>query len=222
MTGAIEVVRRNIAAACERAGREPSEVRLVAVTKTVPPEVVAEAAAAGIADFGENYVQELETKVPAAPTASWHFLGRVQRNKVPRLLDLGVLVQTLEPGPAAERLAALAEERGRPVRCLVQVDFAGHRVGVAPGELEAFAAWAHPQPGLDLRGLMTVPPLGEDPRPWFRKLRDLRDGLEKALPGLTELSMGMSADYEEAVEEGSTMVRVGSAIFGPRPQGPRR
>jgi hypothetical protein len=222
MTGAIETVRERIAAACERAGRDPSGVRLVAVTKTVPPERVAAAAAAGLEDFGENYLQELETKVPAAPAAAWHFLGRVQRNKVPRLLELGVLIQTLEPGPAAERLAALAEERGQPVPCLAQVDFAGHRVGVAPEELAGFVAWAGARPGLDLRGLMTVPPLGEPARPWFRRLRELRDGLSEALPGARELSMGMSADYEDAVEEGSTMVRVGSAIFGPRPQGPRR
>jgi len=215
---ALARVEASIAAACDRAGRSRREVRLVAVTKRVPEDLVSAAAAAGVRDFGENYLQELVPKRAAAPDATWHYLGRLQRGKAARIADLGVWVQTLEPGAAAERLAARAEERGARVPSLVQVDFAGHRVGVSPDDLEGFVAWAAARPGLDLQGLMMVPPLGEPPRPHFRRLRELRDGLSDRFPALRELSMGMSSDYEEAVEEGSTMVRVGTAIFGPRPE----
>ena len=215
---ALARVEASIAAACDRAGRSREEVRLVAVTKRVPEDLVSAAAAAGVRDFGENYLQELEPKRTVAPGATWHFLGRLQRGKAARLVGLGVWVHTLEPGAAAERLAALAEDGGARVPSLVQVDFAGHRVGVSPGDLESFVGWAAARPGLDVRGLMTVPPLGEPPRPFFRRLRELRDRLSERFPGLRELSMGMSSDYEEAVEEGSTMVRVGTAIFGPRPE----
>lgn len=214
---AVSEVRERIAAACIRAGRRPDEVRLVAVTKSVSADRVREAVAAGASDFGENYVQELVAKEEAAPGATWHFIGRLQRNKVARVLEAADMVQTLEPGAAGQRLNDLAEERRRPVVCLVEVDFAGSRVGVGAERLEAFLEQVAGREGLEVRGLMTVPPLDEPARPFFVRLRELRDRLRERFPGLDELSMGMSADYEEAVEEGATMVRVGTAIFGPRP-----
>lgn len=187
------------------------------VTKGVAPEAVRAAFEAGLAEFGENYVKELLAKREAAPSATWHFIGRLQRGTVHRVLAAADVVQTLEPGSAADRLARLAERRGEPVECLVEVDFTEGRVGVRPEAAEAFVERMAGRPGLRVRGLMTVPPLGEPPRPYFARLRELRDRLRERLPGIRELSMGMSADYEEAVEEGATMVRVGSAIFGPRP-----
>lgn len=214
---AVGEVDRRVAAACERAERDPSEIRLVAVTKTVPADLLTVAWEAGVREFGENYVQELEEKRRAAPEAVWHFVGRLQRNKVRRVLEAADVIQTLEPGRAVRRLAELAGERDAPAACLVQVDFAGGRVGVAPEDAERFVAEVSAESGLSVRGLMTVPPLGEPARGYFAQLRGIRDRLRDRFPDVVELSMGMSADYEEAVEEGATMVRVGTAIFGARP-----
>jgi len=216
LEGALAEVRSRIAAACDRAGRRPEEVRLLGVTKGVTAETVALAVRAGLRDLGENYVQELEAKRDRAPEATWHFIGRLQRNKAHRVLAASDVVQTLEPGPAAERLARLAEERDDPVRCLVEVDFTGGRVGVSPDELEAFLEHTATLAALRIGGLMTVAPFDQDPRPTFASLRELRDRLRERFEGLEEISMGMSADLEAAVEEGATMVRVGTAIFGPR------
>jgi PLP dependent protein len=213
----IAEVRTRIDAACARAGRRPEEVRLIGVTKKVPPEMVRRAAEAGLTEFGENYVQELAQKREAAPDATWHFIGRLQGNKVQKVLDTADLVQTVEPGRAADRLATLAAEGGRSTPCLVEIDFSGSRVGASPGEAETFVERLQALPGIDCRGLMTVTPLGEDPRRSFGALRELRDRLLDRFPGVIELSMGMSEDLEAAVEEGATMVRVGTAIFGPRP-----
>ena len=217
---ALATVQGRIAAACQRAGRHPSEVRLIGVTKRVPGETIEAAARAGLTEFGENYVQELTAKREAAPDAVWHFVGRLQRNKVRRVLEAADVIQTLEPGSATDRLAELARDRGGPAECLVEVDFAGDRVGVSATDAEAFLDQLGRASGLAVRGLMTVPPLGQDPRPWFAGLRDMRDRLATRFDGLSELSMGMSADLEAAVEEGATMVRVGTAIFGPRTPGP--
>jgi PLP dependent protein len=213
---AVADVRGRIRAACRRAGRSADEVRLIGVTKKVPPELIGGAAEAGLTEFGENYVQDLAAKREAAPGATWHFIGRLQRNKVARVLELADVVQTLEPGAAGEKLVDLSDRGSRNVTCLVEVDFTGRRVGVAPDEAEAFIDGLSTHRGVECRGLMTVAPLGEDPRPSFRALRELRDGLVDRHPDCTELSMGMSEDLEAAVEEGATMVRVGSAIFGPR------
>jgi PLP dependent protein len=206
-------VRDRVAGAATRAGRGTEEVRLIGITKGVAGDVVAMAARAGLEEFGENYVQELEAKRPRAPDAIWHFVGRLQRNKVHRLLGNADVVQTLEPGAAADRLARMAE---RPIECLVEVDFTGRRVGVAPDEAPAFVERMAAEPMLRVRGLMTVAPPDEDPRKAFAALRELRDRLRDRIEDVRELSMGMSADLEAAVEEGATMVRVGTAIFGPR------
>jgi PLP dependent protein len=210
-------VRKRIDTASSRAGRRPEEVRLIGVTKRVPPESVRRAAEAGLTEFGENYVQELAQKREAAPDATWHFIGRLQRNKVRKVLETADLVQTVEPGRAADRLATLAAEGSRSISCLVEIDFSGSRVGASPEEAETFVEQLQALPGIECRGLMTVAPLGEDPRRSFGALRELRDRLLDRFPGVIELSMGMSEDLEAAVEEGATMVRVGTAIFGPRP-----
>jgi pyridoxal phosphate enzyme (YggS family) len=210
-------VRSRIEDACRRSGRSPEEVRIVGVTKGVPADRVAAGRRAGLADLGENYVQELTRKRRAVPDATWHFVGRLQRNKARKVLEVADVVHSLETGPAADLLGVAAAERGEPVAALVEVDFAGGRVGVSPADVApAVERWAG-HAGFRLLGLMTIPPVDRDPRPYFRRLRELRD----TLGGLSELSMGMSADYEEAVEEGATMVRIGTAIFGPRPDAPR-
>ena len=213
---AVGEVRQRIAQACRSSGRDEGEVRLIAVTKGVEPGMVAAAARSGVAEFGENYVQELERKRDSAPHATWHFLGRLQSNKVARVLAAADVVQTLEPGRAGERLAQTAERQQRSVAGLVEVDFTGRRVGVAPDEAEAYVERIQSIRGLSARGLMTVAPPDEDPRPWFGRLRAIRDRLRQRFEAVTELSMGMSADLEAAVEEGATMVRIGTAIFGAR------
>ena len=208
-------VHARVERACERAGRLPEEVRIVAVTKQVPPEAVSRAARAGVSDFGENYAQELESKRRAAPEATWHFLGRLQRNKVRRVLEAADVLHALEPGRAADRLTELAPEMPEPPGCLVEVDFAGGRVGVPPEGAAAFVEDLGGR-GLAVHGLMTVAPPDQDPRRAFRRLRELRDELRSGRETVVELSMGMSTDLEVGVEEGATMVRVGTAIFGPR------
>lgn len=216
---AIDSVRSRVHTVCARIGRDSSGVRLIGATKSVSPERVAAASAAGLTEFGENYVQELEEKRAATlhEDARWHFIGRIQRNKVARVLEAADVVQTLEPGAAADLLEQLASERPEPKECLVQVDFAGGRVGVAPESLGWFLESIQERPGIRVTGLMTIPPLGEDPRPYFERLRRLRDEAANQSPDVRELSMGMSDDYEVAIEEGATMIRVGTAIFGPRP-----
>jgi pyridoxal phosphate enzyme (YggS family) len=213
-------VRKRLENACARAGRERDEVRLIGVTKGVPPRSVRAAWDAGLTDFGENYAQHLAEKRDAAPEGVWHFIGRLQRNKVRRVLEVADVVHSLEPGRVARRLAEVARQTG-PVDCLVEVDFTGVRVGVSPEDVEPFLEDLGRESGLRVRGLMTIPPLDQEPRPYFARLRELRERLRPVHEGLRELSMGMSADYEEAVEEGATMVRVGTAIFGSRPEAVR-
>lgn len=215
---ALALVRGRIAAASARAGLRPEEVTLIGATKGVDARLVRLSARAGLTDLGENYVQELEAKRRAAPEATWHFIGRLQRNKVPRIVAAADLIQTLEPGSATERLVGMARQRDGELPCLVEVDSAGDRVGVPPDQAPEFIERMASEPGLRVTGLMTVAPLGQDPRPAFSALRELRDRMQGRVEGLVELSMGMSVDLEAAVEEGATMVRVGTAIFGPRPE----
>lgn len=216
---AAAAVRARIADACASAGRDPREVTLVAVTKGHPPALAAAAFAAGLADLGENRIEDLERKRAGAPAARWHHLGAVQSNKARRIAAAAALVHGLEPGRGAERLAAEGRASGRPVAALLEVDFTpgAGRQGVAPkavpGALEALRALD----GLDLRGLMTVAPLdaqADAARPFFERLRELRD---RHAPDLPELSMGMSGDFPVALREGATIVRIGTALFGARP-----
>src|SRR6266700_3598262 len=213
LPGRIEAVREAIASACARAGRRPQDVRLIAATKSVPADVVLEAREAGIEDFGENYAAELATKA-ALVGARWHFLGRLQRGTAARVAEVADVVHSAEPGHGLERLARSAARAGRTIDCMAQVDFTGLRQGVEPepAVLAGFIDRAGQLEGIRMVGLMTLPPVtpsAEAARPYFVRLRELRDRLGTTLPGLVELSMGMSFDYPVAVEEGATMVRVG-------------
>jgi pyridoxal phosphate enzyme (YggS family) len=214
-----EEVRRRIAEACAGSGRNPSGVRLIAVTKTVPEPIVRLAFDAGLEDLGENYAAELARKARLVP-ARWHFLGKVQGGTAARVADAADVIHSAEPGGGLEAVARRAASRGRTIECLVQVDFTGRRQGVAPDEVGAFVERASTLPSLRFVGLMTLPPAGLDPegaRPFFARLRGMRDRLREPHPDMVELSMGMSGDFPVAVDEGATMVRVGTALFGARP-----
>jgi pyridoxal phosphate enzyme (YggS family) len=216
----LEEVRSRIHSASERAGRDPGGVLVVAVTKEVPVDVAGWALEAGLTDLGENYVKEMATKVEVLPRATWHYVGALQGSTAHRVADLADVVHSLVPGRAASRLAGRAERSGKVLPAMIQVDLAGRGTGVRPEEVPAFARRAASMPEIELRGLMTLPPepeLPEDSRPFFRRLRELRNRVREDVDGFDDLSMGMSADFEVAVEEGATMVRIGTALFGERP-----
>jgi pyridoxal phosphate enzyme (YggS family) len=194
----------------------PAHVTLVAVSKTQPPEAIREAYAAGQRDFGENYAQEWRAKADALADLEglrWHFIGGLQTNKVKYLAGRVHAVHTVDRVELARELSKRFQAKGATVRAFLEVNVAGEasKEGCAPEEVPALAAAIRSLPALELVGLMCIPPAEADPRPHFRRLRALRDALE-----LRELSMGMSGDWQAAVEEGSTLVRVGTAIFGPR------
>jgi len=218
-----ERVRERIERAAARRGRRAGEVRLVAVTKTVPVERILEAYEAGLAVFGENYVQEAEPKIRALPAAEWHLVGALQRNKARRAVELFSWIQTVDSERLLAEVGRRAAAAGKTVPVLLEVNLAGEagKAGVPPERLRDLAEAAARTGGIRLRGLMTVPPWSEDPersRPWFARLRELLDLLPRDPSGeAMELSMGMSNDFEVAVEEGATMVRVGTALFGARP-----
>lgn len=214
-------IRLELADAAVSRGRDPREVTLVAAAKRVPPGPVSWVVDAGVSAIGENYVQELSEKREALEglAVRWHFIGTLQSGTAHRVADLADVVETVSGERAARRLAGRAARSGKTLDVLIEVDFTGERAGVPPGELEAFTARVAAMEGLKTRGLMTLPPLPEAPedsRKWFRALRELRDGLRENHPEVLELSMGMSLDYGVAVQEGATMVRIGSALFGPR------
>jgi hypothetical protein len=208
-------VRERIAHAAERAGRDPSGILLLAVTKVFPAEVIRAAYELGLRDFGENYVQEFEGKAPEVSGlagARFHFIGHLQSNKAARAAELFQVLQTVDSAKLARRLDAA----GRPLDVLIEVKLGGEEAksGVAPEGLAAVLDAVRGCANLRLRGLMTMPPWSEDPeapRPIFRRLRELAKE-----HGLSALSMGMSHDLETAIEEGSTCVRVGTALFGKR------
>jgi len=212
-------------AAADAAGRDAGQVTVVAVAKGMPGRLVRWAVEEGVTDIGENYVNELASKraeVDAGTTTGvrWHYVGALQSSTAHRVADLADVVHSIGSMHAAGRLARRARLGGRLLPVLIQVDFAGGRNGVAPGDVEAAAERLRGMDGLDLRGLMMLPPMAENPeesRPYFRRLKELRDRAEPNAGDLPELSMGMSADYEVAVEEGATMVRIGTALFGSRP-----
>jgi hypothetical protein len=213
----VDAVLARIEAAARAAGRDGRDVRLVAACKTVSTERIAEAVAAGVTDLGENRAQELLAKAPVlmglveGPPVVWHFLGRLQRNKVRSLAPWVRCWQSVD----RPELASLLARHAPAARVLVEVNLAHEpqKAGCAPDETPALVD-ALRAVGLDVAGLMTVPPHGEDPGPWFAMLRDLAARLE-----LTELSMGMTDDFEAAIAEGATTVRIGRALFGPRPSG---
>jgi len=222
--GRLDEVRSRIARAAERAGRDPGSVVLVGVVKTVPEPDIREALGLGLEDLGENRVQEAAAHVEAIgrTAARWHMVGHLQRNKAARAVELFDRVHGLDSMSLAEALSQRAEAAGRRLRVLIEVNVSGEtsKFGAAPGEALELIALAAKLPGLALEGLMTVgPPVAspEQARPGFASLRALRDRGERMLGlRLPELSMGMSSDFEVAVEEGATLVRVGTALFGAR------
>src|SRR5215831_8059488 len=217
-------VRVRIAAAADRSGRRTEEVALVAVSKTVDAVRIREAVAVGLRVFGENRVQEARDKIPAVPGASWHLIGSLQRNKAKEAVRLFQMIESVDSEELADELSRHAVQQERVLDVLIQVNVAREpqKHGAAPEETSSLVRRAADLPGLRLRGLMTIAPLVADPdeaRPVFRALRELRDRIEHETSiSLAELSMGMSDDFEVAIEEGATMVRVGRAIFGDRTQ----
>jgi pyridoxal phosphate enzyme (YggS family) len=206
-------VRGRIEAAARRAGRDPASVTLVAVTKTKPLEDVLAAYAAGVRDFGENRVQEAEAKFPHLPAgAVRHLIGPIQSNKANKAARLADAVHAVDSADIARRLARAAAIEGRRLAVFVEVNTGGEetKAGVPPAEAPALVEAVRALPELELRGLMAIPPPG-DTRPHFVALRRLAESL-----GLAGLSMGMSDDFEAAIEEGATVVRVGTALFGHR------
>jgi pyridoxal phosphate enzyme (YggS family) len=223
-------VRQRIADAARRAGRRPEDVALVAVTKTFPPEIIREAYAAGQRLFGENRVQEFAEKAPALtglPGIEFHLIGHLQSNKAAKAAQIFAGIDSVDSLHLAEKLNAAAEKTGKRLPVLIEINVGGEaaKSGVGPGspQLEALLAAAPRLEHLEFRGLMSIPPFTEDPegaQPYFRTLRELRDQIAaRKLPpvSMDVLSMGMSHDFDIAIEEGSTCVRVGTAIFGPRP-----
>jgi pyridoxal phosphate enzyme (YggS family) len=214
----LEAVRERIARAAERAGRRPEDVLLIGVSKTVDVERIRAGVAAGLRALGENRVQEAKAKVEVlGRPVEWHLIGHLQTNKVRDAVELFDVVHSLDRLDLARELDRRAHGRGRPLRTLLQVNVGGEesKGGFGPDDVPAALDEVGRLPGLRVVGLMTIPPIVSDAeaaRPWFRMLA----GLAKRA-GVTELSMGMSADFEVAIEEGATMVRVGTAIFGPRP-----
>lgn len=225
----VATIRERISAVARRAGRSGDEIALMAVTKTHPPELIREAYAAGLRLFGENRVQEFAGKSGAVADltgAEWHMIGHLQTNKAAKAVELFTAVDSVDSLKLAEKLDAAARNAGKKLRVLIEVNVGGEaaKSGVSPDsqELEKLLAAAERFEAMEFRGLMTVPPFTDDPegaRPFFRKLRELRDRIAaRKLPGIgmDVLSIGMSHDFEVAIEEGSTCVRVGTAIFGER------
>ncbi len=221
----VRAVRRRIEAAAAACGRDPAEIRLVAVSKTWPPQAVVAAHEAGLGVFGENYVQEARDKIAAlaALPLRWHLIGHLQTNKAKFAVRLFDLIHTLDSVRLAREIDRLAARLPKVQDVLIQVSLAGEETksGASPAEVPALLAEASRLSHLRVLGLMTIPPYFDDPeraRPYFARLRALRDRLEEesgiALP---ELSMGMTGDFEAAIAEGATLVRIGTAIFGNRP-----
>jgi pyridoxal phosphate enzyme (YggS family) len=227
---ALASVRARVSAACARAGRAASEVTLLGVAKGTPSDRVVAAVRAGLADVAENYLQEAAARRPdlakrfaeagAAPPR-WHFVGRLQRNKARAVAQLFDVVHTLDRPELADALERGAAAAARTLDALVQVNVSGEaqKGGAAPDRVRALLDAAGAWPHLRITGLMAIPAASDDPertRPAFAMLRALRDSLRAGHPSLVELSIGMSGDYEVAIEEGATIIRVGTALFGPR------
>ncbi len=215
-------VRARMNAACQRAGRDPASVQLVAVTKTFPAEAVREAYAAGQRVFGENYAQELRDKARELADLKdlrWHFIGSLQKNKAKYVAPVAAMFEALDDLELARELSKKAQAAGRMLPVLVEVNLGeAQKGGVAVGELPRLIDELRALEAVRPEGLMCIPPPAENPegtRPYFRRVAELARSL-----GLPTVSMGMSADFEVAIEEGATLVRVGTAIFGGRPRRP--
>ena len=218
-------IKERMAEAALRAGREPSGIVLVAAAKTIPAEKVKAAVEAGVNVLGENYVQEAKKiKAIIDLPVKWHLIGRLQSNKVKQTVNLFDVVETIDRQSLVQQLQHHASQAQKRLDLLIQVNLSGEltKSGVKPGEVLPLIKMIAGCENLSCTGLMTLPPFFDDPeraRPYFSELRQLRDRLQPIVPGnvrLQELSMGMSGDYEVAIEEGATLVRIGTALFGPR------
>jgi len=226
ITDNLAKVRERVAAACRRAGRSPEDVRLIAISKTFPPELIRAASAAGLRHFGENRVQEAAAKRPALSdlTVTWHLVGHLQTNKAKLARELFHWIHSVDSQRLAARLDRVAASRDDRLPVLIEVNLSGEatKTGVAENEVVPLVEAVSRLETLEVRGLMVIPPWFEDPervRPFFRRLRELAEEIESrqlSNVSMRELSMGMSHDFEVAIEEGATMVRLGTAIFGPR------
>jgi hypothetical protein len=219
----LEKVQQRIRAACDRADREPNSVTLLAVSKTHPPETIKAAADCGQIFFGENKVQEAKAKIPLCPgKLRWHFIGHLQSNKCRDAVELFEMIQSVDSLTLAQEINRRAEQAAKRMPVLMEVNVAGEasKFGYQPERLLVELKEINLLPRLEIRGLMTVPPWSpeaEESRPHFRRLRELKQRAEQVLGApLPHLSMGMSGDFEMAIEEGATIVRVGTALFGPR------
>ena len=216
-------IRQRIAAACARASRDVSTVTLLAVSKTHPPETIRTAVEAGQLLFGENKIQEAKAKIPMCPGRSrWHFIGHLQSNKVRDAVDLFEMIQGVDSLSIAREISRRAEQASKTMPILIEVNVAGEgtKFGYKPEQLLAELDELNKLPKIEVHGLMAIPPytpVPEKARPYFQKLRELKIQLEGILGApLPHLSMGMSGDFEVAVEEGATIVRIGTALFGER------
>jgi len=212
-------VKTDLENAAHKAGRSPEEIRLIAVTKSASVEDIKQAAELGVMDFGANRVQEEADKVKSLPGVNWHFIGHLQRNKVKYVMPVYSTIQTLDRLSLAREVQRCAERFECEITVLVQVNVSGEesKFGLSPEELGPFLEQAAAFDRLKIKGLMTMAPFVDDPeeaRPYFRRLRELRDQNAAGGLELPELSMGMTNDYTVAVEEGATMVRIGGALFG--------
>jgi pyridoxal phosphate enzyme (YggS family) len=218
-------IRERIQAACSRANRNPDSVSLLAVTKTHSPEIVAQAAQLGLSLFGENKVQEAKAKIPLCPDRlRWHMIGHLQTNKCRDAVELFEMIESVDSLHLAEEINKRAEQASKTMRILLEVNAVGEasKFGYNPEQLLSDLPQLNALPRLEIHGLMTVPPYAPIPervRPVFQQLRELKQKCEDALGApLPHLSMGMSGDFEVAIEEGTTIVRIGSALFGERPR----
>ncbi len=219
----VKNIKERIVFACARAKRRPEDVTLIAVSKTFGADLVGEAAAAGVVDIGENYVQELQKKYEMLrhENIRWHFIGHLQSNKVKIIVPWISCIHAVDSGSLGREISKHAVKSARSVDVLIEVNTTGEpsKYGVAPDKCRLLARELVPLPGINLVGLMTMGPFLPDPeksRPAFRSLRELRDGLQDEGIMMSHLSMGMTNDFEVAIEEGATMIRIGTAIFGER------
>lgn len=219
----LELIKTRIVDACARANRDPASVLMLAVSKTHPPEVIADAAKLGISIFGENKVQEAKAKIPQCPgRLRWHMIGHLQSNKCRDAVALFEMIQSVDSLSLAEEINKRAEQAAKTMPILLEVNSAGEasKFGYAPEKLIAELLQINKLPRIEIHGLMTVPPWSPNPekvRPVFRQLRELKQKCDEIIGApLPHLSMGMSGDFEVAIEEGATIVRIGTALFGER------
>jgi pyridoxal phosphate enzyme (YggS family) len=219
----IDSIQQRIRAACERAGRPPESVTLLAVSKGQPPDLVSEAGRLGLTHFGENKIQEARAKIPlSSGKLRWHFIGHLQTNKCRDAVDLFEMIHSVDSLHVAQEISKRADQAGKTMPILLEVNLAGEasKFGYRPEALTAELLQMNALPRLEIHGLMTVPPWtsnAENVRPVFRQLRELKERCEQILGApMPQLSMGMTGDFEVAIEEGATIVRIGTALFGPR------